>query len=452
MLDTYSGLEIWQRDVPKNPRRATVLGIAVLFLGMLGFVVWASLAPLNGAVVAVGSFVATGQNKQVQHLEGGIVRDLLANEGDLVEAGQVLVRLDETPARASLRRLVLKKYRTIAMQARLDAQIQGRDAISMPPELAPAVDEPEVQSIFDRQRMELKAHHEEQTNEEEVLRKEIAGLKESIGGYEAQLNGVEQRLALFTEELEAKKSLLDRQLTRKTDVFALQRAEAGVSGERGELIARIADAKERIARAEQQIAQVRSAAMQKAVQELREADTQRDDVVEQIRAEEDVLRRLDVRAPVRGIVVKLNHHATGAVVAPGSVILELLPVNDELIIEARVKPNDITHVKEGQDALIRLTALNQRMTPVIDGRVVYVSADTVSEQETSQSLGAQPVRANSYIVRVALDQQDARRKIENFRPTPGMPADVYIETGQRTLLEYLLRPLLDSLSRGFREP
>jgi HlyD family secretion protein len=452
MLDTYPGLEMWQRDVPKSPRRATVLGIAVLFLGVLLFVVWASLAPLNGAVVAVGSFVATGQNKQVQHLEGGIIRDLLVNEGDLVEAGQTLVRLDETPARSSLRRLVLKKYRTIAMQARLDAQIEKKDAIAVPQELATAVDEPEVQGIFDRQRMELKAHREEQSNEEEVLRKEIAGLKESIGGYGAQLKGVEERLALFTEELNAKKSLLDRQLTRKTDVFALQRAEAGVSGERGELIARIADAKERIARAEQQIAQVRSAAMQKAVEELREAETQRDDVLEQIRAQEDVLRRLDVRAPVRGIVVKLNHHAAGAVVAPGSIILELLPVNDELIIEARVKPNDITHVKEGQDALVRLTALNQRMTPVIDGRVVYVSADTVSEQATPQSLGAQPARANSFIVRVTLDQQDARRKVENFRPTPGMPADIYIETGQRTLLEYLLRPLLDSLSRGFREP
>src|ERR1051325_10520951 len=197
MLDTCPGLEIWQRDVPKSPRRATVLGIGVLFVGVLLFLVWASLAPLNGAVVAVGSFVATGQNKQVQHLEGGIVRDLLVSEGDLVEAGQTLVRLDETPARSSLRRLVLKKYRTTAMQARLDAQIEGNEAIVMPRELA-AVDEPEVQGIFDRQRMELKAHREEQANEEEVLRKEIAGLKESIGGYEAQLKGVEERLALFT--------------------------------------------------------------------------------------------------------------------------------------------------------------------------------------------------------------------------------------------------------------
>jgi HlyD family type I secretion membrane fusion protein len=452
MLEAYPGMELWHREVPQSPRLATVLGIAVLLGGVLVFGTWAAFAPLNGAVVASGSFVATGQNKQVQHLEGGIIRDLKVNEGDLVEAGQVLVRLDETPAQSSLRRLVLKRYRTIAMQARLDAQINGKPEIEIPQELASVIEEAEVTAIFDRQRMELKAHREEQTNEEEVLRKEIAGLKESIGGYQAQLAGVEERLALFTEELKAKKSLLDRQLTRKTEVFALQRAEAGVSGERGELIARIADAKEKIARAEQQIAQIRSAAMQKAVEELREAETQRDDVVEQIRAEQDVLNRLDVRAPVRGVVVKLNHHAQGAVVAPGSVILELLPVNDELIIEARVKPSDITHVKEGQQALVRLTAFNQRMTPAVNGRVVYVSADTVSEQETPRQPQPQPMRSNSFIVRVALDQQEAARKVAGFRPTPGMPADVYIQTGERTLVEYLVRPLLDSLSRGLREP
>lgn len=251
---------------------------------------------------------------------------------------------------------------------------------------------------------------------------------------------------------EPKKLLLDRELTRKTDVFALQRAEAGVSGERGELIARIADAKEKIARAEQQIAQVHSSAMQKAVEELRDAETQHDDVVEQIRAQEDVLNRLDVRAPVRGIVVKLNHHTNGAVVAPGSVILELLPVNDELIVEARAKPSDITHIKEGQPALVRLTAFNQRMTPTVNGQVVYVSADTISEQETPRQPQPLPVRSTSFVFRVALDKQDANRKVVDFRPTPGMPADVYIQTGERTLLAYLVRPLLDSLSRGLREP
>ena len=340
----------------------------------------------------------------------------------------------------------------LAMQARLDAQIRGKGEIAVPPELMAQSNEAEIKAIFNRQRMELTAHREEQRNEEEVLRKEIAGLNESIGGYQAQLAGVEQRLALFTEELIAKKSLLDRQLTRKTEVFALQRAEAGVSGEPGELIARIADAKEKIARAEQQIAQIHSSAMQKAVEELREAETQHDDVVEQILAEQDVLNRLDVRAPVRGIIVKLNHHAQGAVVAPGSVILELLPVNDELIVEVRVKPSDITHVKEGQHALVRLTAFNQRITPAVSGRVVYVSADTVSEQETPRQPQPQPVRSNSFVIRVALDQKEAARKVVGFKPTPGMPADVYIQTGERTLVEYLVRPLLDSLSRGLREP
>jgi HlyD family type I secretion membrane fusion protein len=452
MLDAYPGMELWHREVPQSPRLATVLGIGALLLGVLGFGAWAALAPLNGAVVASGSFVATGQNKQVQHLEGGIIRDILAKEGDLVEAGQILIRLDEISAKSRLRRLVLKKYHALAMQARFDAQISGKEEFAVPLELAAQPNDGDVKTIFDRERMELAAYREEQRNEEEVLRKEISGLKESIGGYQAQLTGVEQRLALFTEELIAKKSLLDRQLTRKTEVFALQRAEAGVSGERGELIARIADAKEKIARAEQQIAQVHSAAMQKAVEELREAETQHDDVVEQIRAEQDVLNRLDVRAPVRGIIVKLNHHAQGAVVAPGSVILELLPVNDELIVEVRVKPSDITHVKEGQQALVRLTAFNQRMTPAVSGRVVYVSADSVSEQEIPRQPQPQPVRTNSFVIRVALDQQEAARKVAGFRPMPGMPADVYIQTGERTLVEYLVRPLLDSLSRGLREP
>ncbi len=445
-------MELWQREVPKSLRLPTVLGIIGLSVGMLAFAGWASLAPLNGAIVAPGTFVATGQNKPVQHLEGGIVRELLVREGDLVEAGQALVRLDETPAKSSLRRLVLKRYRTSAMQARLDAQISGGTEVAVPQELAAAIDDPDVKGMFDRKRMELKAHREEQTNEEEVLRKEIAGLTESIGGYNAQLASVEERRALFTEELKAKKSLLDRQLTRKTEVFALQRAEAGVSGERGELIARVADAKEKIARAEQQIAQIRSAALQKAVEELREAETQRDDVVEQIRAEEDILQRLDVRAPVRGVVVKLNHHAPGAVVAPGSTLLELLPVNDELIVETHVKPSDITHVAEGQEALVRLTAFNQRMTPVINGRVLYVPADAIVEQEAPSAASAALARQPSYIVRVALDQRDAQSKIEGFRATPGMPADVYIKTGERPFGEYMLRPLLDSLSCGFREP
>ena len=153
----------------------------------------------------------------------------------------------------------------------------------------------------------------------------------------------------------------------------------------------------------------------------------------------------------RGIVVRVNYHTRGAVVAPGAVILEILPLDDKLVIEGRVEPSQITHVHEGQDALVRLTALNQRLTPVIEGKVVYVSADAIAEKTSEQQSARLPFQHQSYIVRVKLDDEDAARKIGDFHPTPGMPADVYIKTGERTFLEYILRPLTDSFARAFRE-
>lgn len=305
-------------------------------------------------------------------------------------------------------------------------------------------------TIFDRQWTELQARRASRTAEELVLRKEIAGLEESIGGYEAQSSSTRRRMELFAEELKDKGALLDRQLARKTEVLALQRAQASLTGNMGELIARIADAKERIARASQRIAQLQTAAIQKAVEELRQTEAELDDVHEQIRAAEDVVERIEVRTPVQGIVVKLNFHTASGVAAPGAVILELLPVEEELVIRAHVNPNDISHVHEGQQALVRLSALSQRITPMIQARVIYVSADALTEQASRANTGLE-TRRDVYVVRVRLHEEDLRRRLDNFRPTPGMPADVYIKTGERTFFAYIMRPIFDSFSRAFRE-
>jgi HlyD family secretion protein len=402
--------------------------------------------------VASGTFVATGQNKPVQHLEGGIIREVLVREGDMVEAGQVLARLDETAAVAKLRRLVLRNYRLHLMQARLEAELKSSEAFAMPAALSADASDPEVQRLYARQLTELRVRRARYADEEEVLRKEIAGLHERISGYDAQRQSMQRRLDLFAEELKDKKSLLDRQLSRKTEVLAIQRAEAGISGEMGDIIGRIADASERVARAEQQIAQLHSARLQKVTEELRATESELDDVHEQIRAARDVVDRIEVRAPVRGAVIKLHAHTPGAVIAPGATIAELLPVGEELIIEARINPSDIAHVKRGQDASIRLTALNQRTTPTVEGQVIYVSADTVYEQETRRPGEAPNPRQQSYIARIRLDTRDAAAKVAEFRPLPGMPADVYVKTGERTFFHYMLRPVLDSLTRAFREP
>jgi HlyD family type I secretion membrane fusion protein len=429
----------------------TAFGLSVLLVSALGFGGWAAMAPLASAVVASGAFVATGQNKQVQHLEGGIIRQLLAREGDLVETGQPLLRLDDTAARAKLRRLVVRQYRVMAVAARLEAEIRFSAKMSVPAVLADeAAVDPAIKTIIEAQEAELKARQTSLLGQEEVLRREIAGLQESIRGYESQVKSHRARLAFFDEELKSKKSLLEQNLIKKSDVLALQRSEAGVAGELGELLGRIGDANERIARADQQIVQLRSAAIQKALEELRGAVAEHDDLQEQINAARDVVERIEVRAPVRGIIVKLHYNTPGGVVAPGSVILDLLPLNDELVIEARVNPSDITYIKEGQAALVRLTALNHRLTPMIEAKVLYVSADVVPEQALRTGTQSE-VAKRVFIVRVRLDEDDTNRKVENFRPVPGMPADIYIETGQRTFFTYLLQPILDSFSRAFRE-
>jgi HlyD family secretion protein len=267
------------------------------------------------------------------------------------------------------------------------------------------------------------------------------------------VQSTQQRIALFAEELKDKDSLLRQQLVRKSDVLALQRSEAALEGELGEYLGRIADSKERIAQASERIAQLHSTALRDAIKELRETEADLDDVEEQTRAAQDVVDRVDVRSPVRGIVVKRNFHTPGGVVSPGAVLLELLPIGEERIIEAHVNPKDISHVSVGQEALVRLSALNQRITPMVGARVIYVSADALAEQVQikGETRPSSDTRREFYVVRVRLEQDEILKHMPEFIPTPGMPADIYIKTGERTFFEYIMKPAFDSFSRAFRE-
>jgi HlyD family type I secretion membrane fusion protein len=451
MLHDCPSLDQWHKGVPRSGRSATLLGFGILVVCGLGFGAWASTAPLYGAVVSSGTFVATGQNKQIQHLEGGIVREVTVREGDLVEPGQTLVRLDPTASVAKLRRLVLRKFRLVTTQARLEAEINGQATIAFPDSIKADVNDPELQAILKRQQIELTARIAKKNAEEEVLRKEISALGEGIIGYQSQIKSTEDRLKLFGEELKDKHALLAKQLIPRSSVYAVQRAEAGLSGQLGELLGKVSDSRERVARAEQQIVSLQSTSAQKAIEELREAESELDDISEQIRAATDVVDRIDVKAPVRGIVVKLNSHTQGGVVASGAILVELLPVNDALVIEARINPNDVVHVTEGQSALVRIAALNQRLTPMLEGTVTYLSADTIAEQNKGDAATADPNQRNSFLVRVKLDEKDVLSKVPDFKATPGMPADLFIQTAERTFLDYIMRPITDSFSRAFRE-
>jgi HlyD family type I secretion membrane fusion protein len=436
----------WYADIPRSARAPTLFGVVVLGVSVLGFGVWGGTAPIAGAVVASGMFVATGQNKIIQHLEGGVIREIAVREGDRVEPNQPLVYLDETAPRAELRRLQLRHMRLIAMDARLQAEMREAADIEFPREVLDALPDPDATTIVDNQRLTFEARRRALDSEIATIKDGINALQERINGSKVQIEGVHEQLKLLDEEIEAKTHLLKSGFVRKPELLVLQRAFANLRGELGRLQGEMGDARERIARANEQIAGVRKTAIKTAVEQLHEVRSELHDVRERIRAAKGVLDRVVITAPVRGVVVKLRYHTSGGVIEAGKNIMEILPLDAELIIEVRIRPQDIDSVKRGQHAMVRLTALSQRITPMIAGQVIYVSADALPDEKK----GSQQAQSDIYVARVKLDPEQAAAQ-QGFTPTPGMPADVFITTVERTFFEYLTKPIRDSMARAFRE-
>jgi len=436
----------WYDDVPRSTRLPTVLGTVILTIFVLGFGVWSSTAPIAGAIISPGAFVATGQNKIIQHLEGGVIQEILVREGDVVEPGQPLLLLDETVPKAEMRRLALKQARLLAIEARLRAEMADAADIRFPSELLmKQATDPEIATIIKSQTSTLEARRRSLQSEITSIRTGIDALQERIKGSTTQLKSVQQQIAFFDEELQVKEQLLKSGLIRKSEVLALQRARANLQGEAGRLAGDIGDAKERIARSEEQIAGVRNAAVKTSVEQLHETLAELADVHERILAAGRILERIKITSPVKGVIVKLRYHTPGGVVEAGKTVMEIVPLQDNLLLEVKVRPQDIENVKIGQEAVIRLTALKQRVTPMVAGTVTYVSADTLPDEKTG------PLdRSDVYVVRIALNSEELS-KVPGFAPTPGMPAEAYIKTAERTFLEYLVQPLKDSMSRAFRE-
>jgi HlyD family type I secretion membrane fusion protein len=413
---------------------------------VMGFGVWGNTAPIAGAVVASGVFVATGQNKIVQHLEGGVIREIYVKEGDHVEQGQALLVLDDTTAHADLRRLELKGARLIAIDARLQAEALEDRAIKFPGQLS-TTDDREIREIVESQVLTFKARRNNVDSDIAGIQQSIAGMTERIEGSEAQLKAVFNQIALLKEEIATKEQLLKSGLVRKPEVLLLQRTKANLEGELGRIRGDIGDTKERIARALEQINGVRKTAIRTAVEQMHEVRGELADTRERMLAAKGVLSRIRVVAPVRGIVVKLRYHTEGGVVEPGKNIMEILPIQEELVIEARVRPQDIDSVKQGQKAMVRLVALSSRVTPMVPGDVIYLSADSLADEKKSQQVGPTDI----YLVRVKLNREEVIDLVSDFKPTPGMPAEVYIKTSERTFFEYLSKPIHDSMARSFRE-
>ncbi|MGY3234163.1 HlyD family type I secretion membrane fusion protein [Bradyrhizobium sp. USDA 4472] len=436
----------WDADLPRSTKAATLGGVLIIASTVMGFGVWGSTAPIAGAVVASGVFVATGENKTIQHLEGGVIRKIAVREGNVVQAGQTLMELDPTTPKAELRRLQIRQSRLVAEDTRLQAEIHEQDAVSFPDELTERASDPEILEILNTQRMTLVARRNNLKSDIAAVEASIKAIEERIEGSKVQLDSVKRQMELLDEDIDTKQRLLQSGLVKKPDVLLLQRTKANLEGEVGRIMADIGDAKERIARSLEQITGLRRDAVKKAVDQLRDVRGELADVNERVLSAKAVLDRINIVAPVEGIVVKMRYHTEGGVVEPGKPIMEILPLNAELIIEARVRPQDIDSVRRGQHAMVRLTALSQRVTPMISGDVIYLSADSLPDEHKSMQVGPTDV----YVARVRLNAAEAAN-LPNFSPTPGMPAEVFIKTSERTFLQYIAKPLEDSMTRAFRE-
>jgi len=433
----------WYGDVPRSIRLHSFVGLTVLFCSFGGFGYWGATAQLASAIIAQGSFVATGNNKVVQHLEGGIIKEMLVSEGESVKEGDVLVTLDQTAALTNERMLTLRRLRLEAVVGRLRAEAQGSREFKLPDIVMAEASDPDINAIIQSQNV---VFHSKQVKLEEqlnLIEKNIKSLEYRFEGYKGQRESFERQLALLTDERDSKARLVKVGYMRRTDLLAIERAIADAMGDISRLNGELNESEAEIAKFRQEAVIAVNSNKQAALDALETAESDLDSVRQQMHEAAGVLERTVIRSPVTGTVVRSYYHTAGGVITTGKPIMEILPAHVPLILEAQVLRTSIDQLHEGQTAAIRLTALNRRTTPVLEGKVFYVSADSIEE---NAGLSVKDV----YIVRVQIPDSEIAR-VHNFHPVPGMPAEVLIQSSERTFFEYLSKPIADSMSRAFKE-
>lgn len=433
----------WYADVPRSIRTHTMVGLAVLISTFGGFGFWAATAPLASAIIAQGSFVATGNNKIIQHLEGGIIKEMMVNEGEMVKEGDVLLKLDPTAALANERAMNLKRLRLEAVIARLRAEAQGDKDLTIPEIVMKQASDPDVNAIIQSQNVIFRSKQIKLSEQLNLIEKNIRSLEYRFNGYGGQKKSFERQMALLTEERDSKARLVKVGYLSKTDLMAIERAIADAMGDIARLEGEMNESDAQIAKYRQEAVIAINSSKQAALDALETAESDLDSVREQMNEASGVLERTVIRSPVTGTVVRSYYHTSGGVITTGKPIMEILPAGVPLIIEAQVLRTSIDQLHEGQTASIRLSSLNRRTTPVLSGKVFYVSADSIDE-------GTMSAPKDVYIVRVELSDQEITR-VHGFHPVPGMPADVLIQTSERTFFDYLSKPISDSMSRAFKE-
>lgn len=416
------------------------LGWAIMLTFAAGFGTWATTVPLASGAVAPGVISPDGSRRVVQHLEGGLISEIRVHDGDFVEAGQALMLLEGVQA-TSVHGALIDEYRTLlATRARLTAELLGTTAIEFPAELTDDQDE-RVATIIESQRAILRSRQQRQSAERQVLQERLLQSVEQIRALNAQIASVTTQTELLADEISNKEALVEDGLITRSQLLLLQRQEAELIGRRGEYEARIAEIGQKRGEIESQLLSIAAENTDYITSELDKTRASLTNVSERLGANQDILDRTAVTAPVSGYVVNLRFKSTGGVVGSGEPIMEIVPADERLLIDARIAVVDIDVVHPGQPAAIRLNAFDAYRLPRIEGVVRTVSADRIIDERSGQAY---------YLARVEVPDQEID-KIGGAELVAGMPAEVLIVTGERTMIQYLLEPFEAALRRSFRE-
>jgi HlyD family secretion protein len=403
---------------------------------------WAAVAPLAGAAIAPGVIGPEGSRQTVQHLEGGIIREILVRDSDVVAEGQALVVLEGVGARAEVGRLE-ERLRTLAAQeARLRAERTGAEEIPFDHLILADAKAPAVAAARAAQVHFFQTRRAAKANREAMLAERIDQLERQIAGLQRQLASNRRQRELIQEETADVDQLYRQGLERKARLLALRREDASLLGEEGELEALIAQAEEAIGETRLEIIDIRIRRIEEVDEQVAEVQMQRGEAEEELAAAHHTLRRTEITAPIAGTVLDLRFKTTGGVIGPGEPVLDLVPLEDELIIEAQVRPTDVDDVAAGQSAHVMFPSLPQRQLLRIAGEVESVSADALTDEHTGEAY---------YEAKVTVDRGDLARAAPGVELMPGMPVEVFIATTERTLLAYLLQPIRKILAHTFRE-
>jgi membrane fusion protein, type I secretion system len=425
----------------RSLNRHLLVGILIIIALIGGVGGWAAFASVSGAIIAQGTVVVESSVKRLQHRDGGIIGEILVRNGDRVSAGDLLVRLDDTLTRANLAIVTKQMDELMARQARLETERNNDAAIAFPDDLLARDSEPHLEKALAGEATLFFARRTIQANQKEQLRFRVGQLDEEIVGLTAQRDAKISEIALIAQELEGLGKLYEQGLVPITRVLALQRQEARLEGEKGQLIAQIARTRGQISEIELQLTQLDQNLLTEVVQELRDVQTKIVELVERKVAAEDELKRVEIRSPRSGFVHQLSVNTVGGVISPGETFALIVPEEDKLIVEARVDPVNIDQIQVGQNANLRFSAFNQRTTPEIEGIVQTLSADLSQDQTTGQPY---------YLIRIRIEEAELE-KLGGKNIVPGMPVEAFIQTAERTVISYLIKPLSDQIMRAFRE-